>query len=332
MFDGTNVTADSNSSNITTIFADDSFAPNPSFASVFKSIVYILMIAVGIGVNSLSVCVLIKTKEVAVSENSKLFLTCLNISDLFNCIVGVFPNTYNIALDFKVWAFPQTFCSMYVMLTNFALAASYYFIVAIAVDRYIAVVYALRYQELFTKRKAWCVTVAILIFSALLQFNGEHYEYLAPTGGCWFALLDRQTAVSHTIAVTLVSVVPFFIIIGLYVRIMLIARQHSRQIAAQDPSSNDSGSDTQGNRRKADHKGTVTFLLITGVFGLTFLPYYTAILYVVVNIQWPASGWVFVLKLSGISNTWLNALIYYFRNKWFQNELKSLLFCWRHQI
>ncbi len=330
MFNVTNMTIDSNLSN----YADDVFAPNPSFASVLKSIVYILMIAVGIVSNSLSVCVLMKTKNVGVSENSRLFLICLNISDLCSCIVGLFPAPYNIALDLKVWVFSKTFCSIQVMLYSFVSATSYYSIVAIAIDRYIAVVYALRYPELFTKKKACFVIVAILIFATILQFNGENYEYLAPTGGCWFALFDRQTAVSHTIAVTLVHVVPFFIIIGLYVRIMLIARQHSRQIAAQELSSNESGNDTQGTRRKADHhhKSTVTFLLITGVFGLTFLPYLTGILYVVVNIRWPVSGWVFVLKLFTVSNTWLNALIYYFRNKWFQNELIELMPCRGHHI
>ncbi len=172
--------------------------------------------------------------------------------------------------------------------------------------------------------------VAILLFSAILQFKGEDCEYLAPSGGCWFALLDRQTAAFHILGVTLVTVLPFCIIIGLYVRIMLIARQHSRQIAAQDLSSNDSGNNRQVNRRKADHKSTVTFLMITGVFGLTFLPYLTGILYVVVNIRWPANGSLFALKLATVSNTWLNALIYYFRNKWFQVELKELMPCWGH--
>ena len=106
---------------------------------------------------------------------------------------------------------------------------------------------------------------------------------------------------------------------------MVIARGHARRIAAQEVSQDSNSDERLSNSRKADFKATVTFLLITGVFGVAFVPYYASVLYVVVNLRWPNSTWMFVLKILGISNTWMNALIYYFRNKWFQKELKQLL-------
>ena len=318
-----NTTLSSNVSNITDIPEYQNFT-SPSVSSVLKSAVYVIAIVLGITINFLCICVLIKTKEDALSKNAKLFLTCLNISDLFQCILGIFPASYNFALDLSVWVFSKTFCTVHATLTNFGLATSYYFVVAIAVDRYIAVIYALRYQDIFTIKRACLVVVGIMILSTLLQVNGENYEYLEAYGSCWYALFDRHTAISHIIAVTLVSLIPFFIIIGLYVRIILIARSHSQRIAAQVGVSQNLGSHPNSIRR-ADSKATITFLLITGIFGLAFMPYYASLIYIVTTLRWPNSTWMFVVRLMGVCGTWMNALIYYVRNKWFQKELKQLL-------
>ena len=320
-----NTTASLNVSNNITDIPEFQEYTSPSVSSILKSTVYVIAIVLGITINFLCICVLIKTKEDALSKNAKLFLTCLNISDLFQCILGIFPASYNFALNLPVWVFSKTFCTVHATLTNFGLATSYYFVVAIAVDRYIAVVYALRYQDIFTLKRACLVVVGIVILSTLLQVNGENYEYLKAYGSCWFALLDKRTAISHIIAVTLVSLVPFFIIIGLYVRIILIARSHSQRIRAQVGGVSQNFGGDENNIRKADFKATITFFLITGVFGLAFMPYYASLIYVVNTLRWPNSTWMFIVRFMGVCGTWLNAFIYYVRNKWFQKELKQLL-------
>ena len=325
-----------NDSNETTAFTTpntlNAFTASSSgitISSLLTSAATVAVVLIGIVVNSLGICVLIKTNKV-VSHNARLFLICLNTADFLNCVNYGIVAPVTLALNLQEWPFPEWLCSAHTIVTNFTQATSYYFVLSIAVDRYIAVVYPLRYEELFTQTRAHLLVAGILTMSVAFEIGGKEYEYLADIGTCWLALRDRPTAIVHTSLVTVVAVIPFFAVIGMYMRIVMIARRHSRVIAAQELSTqhHHHGDVAVENRRtKPDSKAIVTFFMITGVFGTAFIPYYATLFYVIDTLHWPATWWIMVLRLQAVCNTWFNALVYYFRNKWFKEELKQLLSC-----
>lgn len=103
-------------------------------------------------------------------------------------------------------------------------------LIAVTVDRYVSIVYPLRYILLVTRRRVavclfllWFYTfVIITVFTVFLfpdEVPGDYWKFLI-SNQCYIALL-----VCHTF-------LPLVVIVILNIRIYLVALRHSRQIAA----------------------------------------------------------------------------------------------------
>ncbi|XP_061188449.1 histamine H2 receptor-like [Saccostrea echinata] len=109
--------------------------------------------------------------------------------------------------------------------------------VAVAVDRYIAIICPLRYHTLMTKKIAIIILVVIWIFSCMLmtapvmirisgdkQTGSDIMNYCGPYREIW-PLVDKHGILAFLVFITVIPVI-------LYIRIFLVARKQQRFLAA----------------------------------------------------------------------------------------------------
>ncbi|XP_053459250.1 psychosine receptor [Nycticebus coucang] len=136
-------------------------------------IVYVLVIIISVPANIGSLCV----SFLQAKKNSELgiYLFSLSLSDLLYALT--LPIWVNYTWNKDNWTFSHTLCkgSTFAMYINFYSSTA--FLTCIAVDRYLAVVYPLRFFFLRTRRFAFMVSVSIwvleTIFNAIILWEDE---------------------------------------------------------------------------------------------------------------------------------------------------------------
>ena len=123
--------------------------------------------------NVVTIHVLRKTPSLP--KTLKTLLLSLTISDL---LVGLLVEPLHIVLlvkemhqdtSSKVYT---TILTAFLIMVNFLSSASFFSVVAISADRFLAIYLHLRYQELVTSKRVFIGTISIWIFSAAFSISG----------------------------------------------------------------------------------------------------------------------------------------------------------------
>lgn len=123
--------------------------------------------------NIVTIHVLRKTPSL--TKTLKTLLLSLTISDL---LVGLLVEPLHIVLlvkemhqdiSSKVYT---TILTAFLIMVNFLSSASFFSVVAISADRFLAIYLHLRYQELVTSKRVFIGTISIWIFSASFSISG----------------------------------------------------------------------------------------------------------------------------------------------------------------
>ena len=123
--------------------------------------------------NIVTIHVLRKTPSL--TKTLKTLLLSLTISDL---LVGLLVEPLHIVLlvkemhqdtSSKVYT---TMLTAFLIMVNFLSSASFFSVVAISADRFLAIYLHLRYQELVTSKRVFIGTISIWIFSASFSISG----------------------------------------------------------------------------------------------------------------------------------------------------------------
>ena len=158
--------------------------------------------------NILTIHAMIKTSSLP--KPLRTLLLSLAVSDLG---VGLLVQPSYIAVMANPTYFTNT---AFNMISPLFASASFFSVVAISVDRFLAVHLHLRYQELVTHKRVVAVVISIWVFSAFLT-----------SIGFWISL-------DGILLVDLVTQSVGYIITGIiYCRIYFIVRRHSDQIHCQ---------------------------------------------------------------------------------------------------
>ena len=144
----------------------------------------------------------------------RTLLVSLAVSDLG---VGLFVQPFYTALLVKRLQHSIPNCTTYKAFSLLAVvltAASFFGVVAVTVDRFLAIYLHLRYQELVTHKRVFAVTISIWVLSALISL----------------ILLW----VSPAIRALFLSIIFFGFLLAtvLYIRIYLVVRRHNNEIQA----------------------------------------------------------------------------------------------------
>ncbi|XP_022094833.1 melanocortin receptor 4-like [Acanthaster planci] len=288
--------------------------------AVFVTILATLAIATNFLLNPLMLFTL--RRVTSIQPTTKIFMTSLTLSDFCNGVFWVFKLT---ELYAGKWVLGDFLCAVSGVTVNAFHTLGIFSLLLLTVDRYIAISWSLRYTQLMTVRKARVTvsaTWATAFILCLLLF-GLYDHKVVSSESPHFCIRKTYKDWRVYIAILLISIslVTIFII---YAHVLVIARRHSKQIAAE-VSSNQHG-------RRMLHmvnvRSITTIAIITGTLIITWVPC-TIMLSILASqetMEYNDSFYAVVLSnVLLMSNSWLNVIIYYLRNRDLQQTLCSLL-------
>ncbi|XP_071807426.1 histamine H2 receptor-like [Asterias amurensis] len=284
---------------------------------IFTFVLFFLTIALIMVLNS--VCLLVLRHVRGIQETTKLFMMSLTLSDLFTGIFFGIPNLYYFI--FTSWIVSGSFCKILPYIQTALITINALSMVLLTIDRFLAIAYPLHYPRLMTLTRSkvmitlvWSLTV--ILYSALYCLSSSQSEIVKEK----HALL----CVSHNLIQNIfpsIAGVSLGTILILYAYILKVARRQARLIAAQNILGNIEG--RQNIPGPISTKSATTVIIITGTACLCWIPsIFTASL---ASEDFKVSASVHIIAGTlYCSNSWLNCIIYYWRNREFKQALHNL--------
>ncbi|XP_061676794.1 melanocortin receptor 5-like isoform X2 [Syngnathoides biaculeatus] len=131
-----------------------------------------------------------------------------------------------------------------------SVVASMWSLVAIAVDRYITIFYALRYYNIMTVRRASCIIGGIWTFCT----------------GCGIIFIIYSDTTSVIICLVAMFFTMLLIMASLYSHMFMLARSHVKRIAAL--------SGCNPIHQQTSMKGAITLTILLGIFIVCWAPFF----------------------------------------------------------
>ncbi|XP_038077384.1 beta-3 adrenergic receptor-like [Patiria miniata] len=255
----------------------------------------------------------------SIQQTTKLFMTSLTVADLGNGLFWALPKlTENIAGS---WVLGDGMCKMYGVGYRTFVSLSVFSLVLLNIDRYIAIVYSLQYFRIVTVKRTKiviAVTWVVSFTSGVSAFGFVIYRVVSATPP---HLCVWKEDGLHQLAVVSILFTSLVIMLGLYAHILVIARRQARRIA----------SETQPLGPRRDNglrlrlKSATTVFIITGAVSLSWIP---QIVIGATDLQTSRETRVFTDTLL-MTNSWLNVVIYSFRNRDLRKRLHGTLWSCR---
>ncbi|XP_028816459.1 histamine receptor H2a [Denticeps clupeoides] len=263
------------------------------------------------------------------------FIVSLAITDL---LLGalVLPFSAFTAIRRDSWPLGAAFCNIFISLDVMLCTASILNLLAISVDRYLAVTTPLRYSTLLLPRRVGVALVVIWLVSVGLSFVPIHMGWNTldlsvqnqgkddQKGVCNFELNPTYAMVDALFTFYL----PLVAMCWSYCRVFHIARDQAKRIIATRRSA-DNSSWSSGVTAVAvrEHKATVTLAAVLGAFVICWFPYFTY--FTVKGLQGEkllGTAYSVVVWL-GYTNSALNPFLYAALNRDFRSAYGRLLRC-----
>uniref|UniRef100_A0A8C5SAS3 Melanocortin receptor 5 n=1 Tax=Laticauda laticaudata TaxID=8630 RepID=A0A8C5SAS3_LATLA len=293
-------------------FATPTTGTNPSRCDqvVIAAEVFLMLGIVSLLENILVICAIFKNKNL---HSPMYFFVCslavadmlVSVSNAWETItIYLLNNRHLIIEDVFVRHIDNVFDSMICI----SVVASMCSLLAIAIDRYITIFYALRYHNIMTVRRSGLIIACIWIFCTAC--------------GIIFILYYESKYV--IICLITMFFIMLFLMVSLYIHMFLLARTHVKRIAAL-PGYNSV-------HQRTSMKGAITLTILLGIFIVCWAPFF---LHLILMISCPKNLYCvcfmshFNMYLILIMcNSVIDPLIYAFRSQEMWKTFKEIICCY----
>ena len=247
-----------------------------SFFDVIYGLVLCVLAVAIIGSNSF--CIIVLRKVQSINDAPKIFMISLTVADLLMGVIGVFPTAMIsfLADDDSILneISMNQMCKFEAVLLKSIYIVKVFSLLALNIDRYIAVTRALRYQTIVTYKRALIGTASVWLLSliaSLISGAAVNWEvYVQQFSMCIFVVDVQQFLV--WLDVILLVMFPFIQTIVIYIRLSALARHHAAQIAALPMAVPNYNNNRQPAQHQAAKKASKTFHIMTIVFAMSWAP------------------------------------------------------------
>uniref|UniRef100_A0A671UPS0 Histamine H2 receptor n=1 Tax=Sparus aurata TaxID=8175 RepID=A0A671UPS0_SPAAU len=298
-------------------------APAIMLSSVMLGVFLSFLILLTVGGNVLVCLAVCASRRLRCLTNC--FIVSLAVTDLLLGLL-VLPFSALIQLN-EEWPLGPVFCNFYISMDVMLCTASILTLLAISVDRYLAVTMPLRYTSVVlpwrvavAMASVWTVSVAVSFLPIQMGWNTvngtvQNQGPWAPEKRCRFEL-NRPYVLTDSL---LTFYLPLIAMCWTYLQILRIARAQAKRIIRARPTL----------VAFREHKATLTLAAVIGAFVVCWLPYF--ILFTVLGLkEHPDPSTVpafpFVLWL-GYANSAFNPILYGALNRDFRSAYSRLLRC-----
>ena len=287
------------------------------FTTVLITVTSVLVVVLN------SLCLIVLHRTNILKEPTKVFMASLNTADLILGAVNGLPTIVLYMVGW--WPFGRALCMLYSTLGMVLFAASMMSLLLLTIDRYIGTFFPLRYPTIMTVTRSrllvccmWILTVLQAVF-ILLKVGWESDEK-----GHKYCSWQWEETKEYTILLTIDVLLLTVTITILYIKMMLTAMKHAQRINQEEQVRNQLG----GNRSyKANRKSLTTVAIITASMYICYTPVViTSILYNVFGYHFPIEVFQ-ICHIFVLSNSWLNVIIYFLRNKELRQDALKILKC-----
>ncbi|XP_006902820.1 PREDICTED: melanocortin receptor 5-like [Elephantulus edwardii] len=259
--------------------------------------------------NILVIGVIVKNKNL---HSPMYFFVCsLAVADMLvsmsnaweTIAIYLINNRHLVIADASVRHIDNIFDSMICI----SVVASMCSLLAIAVDRYVTIFYALRYHHIMTVRRSGVIIACIWTFCT----------------GCGIIFIIYYESTYVIICLISMFFTMLFLMLSLYIHMFLLAQTHIKQIATLPGH----GSVQQ----KTSMRGAVTLTILLGIFIICWAPFF---LHLILMISCPQNFYCscfmshFNMYLILIMcNSVIDPLIYAFRSQEMRKTFKEIVYC-----
>ncbi|ODN02245.1 Tachykinin-like peptide receptor 86C [Orchesella cincta] len=263
------------------------------------------------------------------------FLLNLSVADLTMAILNGAPNFFYMLRN--DWIFGEILCVVNNFVANFTVASCVFTMMAISIDRWIAVMRPL--EPRMKKRSAWKAIAAIWLGSAVLAAPALVYSktilYSTGARSCMVIWPDGKTPdesvydLAYNVVLLVVTyVIPMTAMAICYGTMSweLWGHTHIGEVTERQRNSMIS-------KRKVEKMVVRMFIIVVLSFAICWLPYHGYFIYMYYDKTLAYKNWAQPLYLSfyflAMSTSMINPVVYYFMNSRFRNYIQETMknFC-----
>ena len=295
---------------------------------------FLVLIPIGLVGNTLSFVVMIKANNRKMS--TCIYMAAISINDnLMMCLLV--HNLLVVVFKLSDGWHPME-CKVVDFFGLYALQNSTFQILAMTVDKYIAIKWPHKASTYSTPGRAKVISVSLSVFALL--YNIPHFVLSRVIGGqCFAYAVDSPiTKVYSWFSFVLNAVIPFTMLIHMNYVIVKTVRRSRKMFRANDATT---GAIEQGNTAKqkimksAENQLTIMLLLVTTLFLILLCPTYVRFIYLSFATQdtpYEYANSMFFFQFSFklyATNSGIIFLLYCMSGRKFRNDLKEILCCHR---
>ncbi|XP_015354088.1 trace amine-associated receptor 7a [Marmota marmota marmota] len=229
------------------------------------------------------------------------------------------------------WYFGDSYCKFHSCFEGSFCYASIYHLCFISIDRYMAVTDPLIYPTKFTASVSGiCIAFSWLfsiIYSFSLLYTGanevgleELVSALTCVGGCQIAVNQSWVLIDF-----LLFFVPMLVMVTVYSKIFLIAKQQARKIESMSNETAKSSESYKDRVAKRERKAAKTLGITVIAFLISWLPYFIdSIIDAFLGFITPTYVYEILVWIA-YYNSAMNPLIYAFFYPWFRKAIKLIV-------